>query len=270
MDRQGSRRLESGVGPVALLMRAIEYHIVGLARGRTLIEQIRNRREAMALTKREVAVRSGVTPATVERLEAGEGRVASLIRVLKTLKTSRMARNKPQAASLTPLILAEKDKRFTPIGVLKVLETVWGDIDLDPCAHPESSVRAKRRIMLQEGGDGLKDRWRGDVVYLNPPFSAASNWLGRADEMWREGYVETVVALVPTRIAGAYFHDQLSRVCHVGFIRGRLQFARGECERDLANRVPFPLMTCIWGATREQIAHFTALCLSVWLERRHD
>lgn len=270
VNRQSIHRLENGVGSFDLLvrvMRALEYHIVGLAKGTTLPAQLANRRRLLNMTKQDVAERSRTMPATVGRLESGGGTVASVLKVLDVLKTTRMARKKPQYVSLTPLSWAEKDKRFTPVGFLDVLRIVWGPIDLDPCGHPESPVEAKRRIMLQDGGDGLRDDWDGDFTYMNPPFSAAFKWLARADQMWREGRVRLVVGLVPARTDGVYFHDHLVHVCAVGFIKGRLQFSRGEGQRDVANRAPFPLMVCVWGASREEIAHFTALCPTVWLDR---
>jgi transcriptional regulator with XRE-family HTH domain len=270
VDRQGIHRLENGAASLAVLMlvmRALEFHVVGLAKGQTLVEQLQNRRKAMGLTKQEIARRSGLTPATVARLEAGEGTVAPLLKVLEVIGTKKMARNKPRAIALTPISWGEKDKRFTPPEFLKIIEDVWAEIDLDPCGHPESHVKAKRKIMLQDGGDGLHDEWSGNTVFLNPPFSAAQKWLARADQMWREDKVKMVFGLVPARTDGVYFHEHLVHACDVGFIRGRLQFARGDGERDVANRAPFPLMVCLWGASTQEIEAFTALCPTVWLQR---
>lgn len=270
VDRRGIHRLENGIASLSVLllvMRTLEFHIVGLARGRTLVEQLKNRREAMGLTKQEVARRSGVTPATIARLEAGEGTVSPLLKVLEVIGTKKMARNKPQAISLTPISWGERDKRFTPPEFVATIESVWGKIDLDPCGHPESPVRARHRIMLQDGGDGLRDPWVGDIVYMNPPFSAALAWLRRADQMWNEGRVRVIVALVPARTEGIYFHDQIAKVCHVGLLKRRLKFSRGEGQQDKAGRAPFALMVCIWGASTAEIAHFRTLCPSAWLER---
>lgn len=273
VDRQAITRLEQGVGSLVLLhrvMAALDYHLVGFAGGSTLSEQIGNRRKALRLAKAEVARRAGVSRATVAAIEAGTGSISSLIEVLAVLGTKRMGRRKPQLIPLAPLNAAERDKRFTPQHFLDTIALVWGDIDLDPCAHIESPVRARRRILLQEGGDGLRDDWAGRVVYLNPPFSRAFTWLQRADEMWTAGKVEVVIALLPARTDGTYFHDRLAKICDIGFLRGRLQFSRGEGQQDLATRAPFPSMVVIWGASNEEIEHFAQLCPTVWLERSPD
>lgn len=273
VDRQAIARLEQGVGSVAVLQRvmiALEYHLIGLARGSTLPEQLRNRRKSLGLTKVELAHRAGVSRSTVTAVEAGRGSISSLLEILAILGTKRMARRKPQAIPLTPLNSAERDKRFTPQHFLDVIARVWGSIDLDPCGHPESPVQAHRRILLQDGGDGLLDDWEGRLVFVNPPFSRAISWLRRADEMWTARKVEIVIALLPVRTDGTFFHDRLSKVCDIGFVRGRFQFARGEGQQDLATRAPFPLMVVIWGASVKEIADFAALCPTVWLRRSMD
>ncbi|WP_188823799.1 DNA N-6-adenine-methyltransferase [Novosphingobium indicum] len=270
VDRQAIMRIEAGVGSFSLLLRmmvALDYHLVGLARGKTLSEQIGNRRRNLRLSKADLADRAGVTRTTVSALEGGRGSVASLMKVLGFLGTKAMRRRKPQMIPLIPINSAERDKRFTPEHFLDVLDQIWGSIDIDPCAHPESPVRARRLITLQDGGDGLRDDWSGRLAFVNPPFSRAISWLQRADEMWSAGKVEIVVALVPARTDGNYFHDRLSKVCDIALLRGRFHFSRGEGQQDRATRAPFPLMVVIWGANTSELAHFERLCSCVWIAR---
>lgn len=269
-DRQAITRLENGVGSIPLLLRvmtALHYHLSGLARGATLSEQVKNRRNVMDLSVDELARSAGISPATLIALEGGTGTIAPLVKVLAVIQTSRTERRKPNLTPYLPAIVGERDSRFTPAEFVSLLEKVWGRIDLDPCAHIESPVRATRKILLSDGGDGLRDEWSGHLAYMNPPFSRMSSWLRRADEMWTAGKVDKVVALVPARTDSAYFHDHLARVCDIGFLRGRMQFARASGRSDKANRVPFSLMVCIWGATREEIQAFDLLSPCRWLTK---
>jgi transcriptional regulator with XRE-family HTH domain len=269
-DRQAIARLECGGGSVQLLLRAMtamHYHLSGLAQGATLPEQVKNRRHVMGISVDELARRAGISPTTLIALESGRGTVAPLIKVLAVIQTSRTERRKPNLTPYLPAIVGERDSRFTPAAFVDIIEKVWGHIDLDPCGHIESPVRAVRKILLSEGGDGLRDEWSGDIVYLNPPFSRMTSWLRRADEMWSAGKVNKVVALVPARTDSAYFHDRLAEVCDIGFLRGRMQFTRASGRSDKANRVPFSLMVCVWGATQEEIEAFDRLSPCRWLAK---
>lgn len=267
VDRQSIYRLERGVGPVSLLVRtmeALDFHIIGLAKGGTLPQQLQNRRQGMGWTKKEVSLKAGVMVSTVTRLERGDATIGSALKVLAAIGTKRMARKQPNFLIVTPLQAGEKDKRFTPVPLLRALEATWGGIDLDPCCHPESPVRAKRRIIVQDGGDGLRDDWDGDFAFVNPPFSAATAWLRRADEMWLAGKVRVVVMLIPAKTDNAYLHDHLSGRCDIGFLRSRLVFGRGE-GGGKPTSAPFASMLIVWGASPEELADFRARYPSLWL-----
>lgn len=128
-NRQGIYRLENGVGSFGLMLRVmavLDFHIVGLARGSTLAEQFGNRRRALKLSKVEVARRADIMVNIVSALEDGQGSVASALKVLTAIGTSRMARNKPMQVMMSPLRMGEKDKRFTPVALLAVLEVGFG------------------------------------------------------------------------------------------------------------------------------------------------
>ncbi len=53
--------------------------------------------------------------------------------------------------------IIDADSRFTPPEFMAGIYEAFGEIDLDPCAHLQSPVIARRRILLSEGGDGLAD-----------------------------------------------------------------------------------------------------------------
>lgn len=270
--KQAIYRMEMGVGSFPLMIRvmeALDYHIVGLARGASLAEQFRHRREKLKLSKAEVARRAGIMVNTVAALEDGGGSIASAVKVLGALGTTKMRRKEPTFTIVTPLKAGEKDKRFTPVELLTALEAVWGPISLDPCGHVESPVVADRRILLSESGDGLVDEWRGHFVFANPPFSGATAWMRRANEMHTMGIANIVCMLTPAKVDNAYFQTHLVPHCDVIFFRGRLQFGRGEGQaNDKRNAAPFPTMLLLWGARRAEIEHFRSLWPCVVME--HD
>ncbi len=66
-------------------------------------------------------------------------------------------------------------------------------VTLDPCSNPFSTVKARRKIMLEvpteeqaaqgfEQGDGLVESWKNRSVFVNPPYSDIKPWARKADE----------------------------------------------------------------------------------------
>lgn len=147
---------------------------------------------------------------------------------------------------------------------MEKIYAVFGAIDLDPCGHELSPVIARRRITMQEGGDGLAEPWSGSVVYVNPPYSKLLVWLQRAHEQWLAANAQTVVCLVPVRTDSAWFHDVLSNDADIYFLRGRVRFldARGK-----GQQTPFSLMLVILGAKPEQKARLTETVPGYWALR---
>ena len=101
---------------------------------------------------------------------------------------------------------------------------------LDPCAIKEN---AKCKKFFTKEEDGLKESWKGEVVFMNPPYGREiGKWLKKAyDESYKWGII--VVCLVPARTDTAWWHDY----CMYGeirFVRGRLKFGKSN------NSAPFP------------------------------
>ena len=140
----------------------------------------------------------------------------------------------------------------------------FGEVCLDPCGHPLSPVVARRRILREEGGDGLADEWDGRLAYVNPPFSELLTWLRRAHEQWRAGRIETVVCLVPVRTDSAWFHDTLSADADIYLLKGRVRFLDPRGGRQ---PTPFSLMILALGATAEEKAKYAELTAGFWLAR---
>ena len=266
VEAQTIKRLEKGVGSVATLaaaMAALGFRLAGIGPGRSLTDQLRTLRHKRSLSLDAVAAKAGLSRATVASLERGGGSVGSLINLLKTLapQARRQARER---AFWGQGDKEDRDSRFTPAEFMSNVYLAFGEIDLDPCANRLSPVKANRRILIEEGGDGLIDAWSGKTAFVNPPFSALLVWLRRAHDQWKVGRVGTVICLVPARTDSAWFHQTLSADAHIYFLQGRVRFLDG---RGRAQPTPFSLMVLTLGATEEQRRRYAGLVPGFWLSR---
>lgn len=258
------KRLESGVGSLPTLiavMKLLELRLSGIARGHDLASQLQQRRINIGLTHEQVAKRAGISRNTVAMVEGGKGSMRSAVRLLDTLAPKARLRE-PVRAHWSPDIDGGRDVQFTPPELLGAIYEAFGPIDLDPCAHEASPVRAKRRILLSKGQDGLLDEWSGRLAYMNPPFSALLKWLRRADEQWRLGKVATVVALAPARMDSAWFHDHLRHVADIYVLKGRMRFLT---LTGKGHQTPFTMMVVTWGASSQQKERWSELVPGFWL-----
>lgn len=258
--------MENGVGSTATLieaMRALDFRLTGVGRGNSLPEQLRANRLGRSLSLRETAARAGLSRATVAAIERGDGTIASVLRLLAVLAPGAR-RRAMERAFWGAGDKIDRDSRFTPADFMAHVHAAFGEVDLDPCAHRLSPVVAKRRIILDEGGDGLVDDWSGRLAFVNPPFSELTRWLERAHDEWKAGRVETVVCLVPVRTDSALFHDRISADADIYLLRGRIRFLD---PRGGTQPTPFSLMVLTFGATPAQRDAFSLAVPGLWLMR---
>ena len=266
VDPQTIKRLEKGIGSVSNLitvMTALDFHLTGLGTGRSLTEQLRNRRRKQSLSLDQMAVQTGLSRATVTSLERGGGSVASLLRLLAVV-APKARRRAPERSYWSQGDKHDRDSRFTPPDFMAGIYAAFGEIDLDPCAHILSPVIARRRILVSEGGDGLADDWSGRMAFVNPPFSELLKWLRRAHVQWQAGKVETVVCLVPVRTDSAWFHDTLSADADIYLLKGRVRFLDAQGK---GQQTPFSLMVLTLGSTAEQRVDYAKIVPGFWLTR---
>ena len=140
----------------------------------------------------------------------------------------------------------------------------FGSVDLDPCAHTDSPVMAKRRILQSDGGDGLVDEWSGRLVYMNPPFSQQLRWLKRAHDQWQAGNVKTVVCLVQARTDSVWFHEQLRPTADIFVLQGRLRFLT---PHGRGHSTPFSLLLVVMGGIENQKRRLGQLMRGFWIPR---
>lgn len=267
VDAQTIKRLEKGIGSVAALisvMTALDFRLTGVGPGATLPEQLRARRRRQAISLDEMAARTGLSRTTISSLERGGGSVASLLRLLSSLAPGAR-RRAAERSYWGQGDKEDRDSRFTPPDFMEAVYAAFGKVDLDPCGHTLSPVVANRRILLSDGGDGLKDDWSGRLVFVNPPFSQLLRWLRRAHEQWREGNVETVVCLVPVRSDSTWFHDTLSVDADIYLLQGRVRFLNTQ---GRSQPTPFSLMVVALGSTLYQRQRYASLVPGFWMSPR--
>lgn len=110
---------------------------------------------------------------------------------------------------------------------------------LDPCAT-EKNTKCKKYYTKDQ--DGLQQDWSNNVVFVNPPYSQAKEWVQKCYWESKNKGVK-VVMLIPARTDTRYFHDFIYGKAEIRFIKGRLKF------NDSKNCAPFPSMIVIYGGT---------------------
>ena len=254
------------MGSVPLLveaMAALDFHLIGIGKGHTLGDQLRECRQKKGCSLQKVAKQTKLSRATITNLESGRGSVRSLLRLLATI-APKARRRAPERAYWGAGDKFDRDSRFTPKDFMEHVYTAFGEIALDPCAHALSPVIAHRRIMLSEGGDGLIDDWSERLAFMNPPFSSLLVWMKRALQQWQIGNIETVVCLVPVRSDSAWFHETLSPVADIYLLQGRVRFLGIQGK---AQPTPFSLMLVTLGASTEQKERFASQVSGFWMAR---
>lgn len=257
--------LEAGRGPIATLnavFRALPFKVAGLARGGDLPEKLRNHRDALGLSVEELAAKVSLLPNQIVELEAGEGSVENLLSLLAVVRP-KVRRHAKERSHWAPGDKEDRDARFTPKRFMKPVVEVFGRIDLDPCGHVLSPVVARRRFLLAEGDDGLKDSWAGRLVFMNPPYSGYLDWMARAYDEWSAGRVDMVLCLVPVRTDSDFFQTKVAAAADIYLLRGRLPFS----DRTGKSRTtPYSLMLVAYGITDRQKANFAKRVPGLWVK----
>lgn len=118
-----------------------------------------------------------------------------------------------------------EDNYHTPKSIYEALNERF-HFDYDPCpANP---------IGLRDF-DGLGE-WRGNSIFVNPPYSKPLPWIKRAIEEQRKG--KTVVMLLKADTSTIWFHDYVLPNAKIEWIRGRIRFN--------GDPAPFPSMVAIF------------------------
>ena len=107
---------------------------------------------------------------------------------------------------------------------------------LDPCSTNENHLCDK---YFTKEDDGLTKSWKGETVFVNPPYSNIKKWVKKCyTEHETNGTI--VVMLIPSRTDTIYFHNYIYHKADIEFIKGRLHFSNSK------NSAPFPSMIVIY------------------------
>lgn len=254
----------NGLGTVALMERvvkALDLKFVGLPGHGPVFERLRLRRESLRLTKSEVAAHAGISPDALARLERGEARIATMERVAKRLAPKL----RPRAPEISRYGGGVRNERLTDHGVWERIEKAIGvsPIDLDPCGHVLSPVRARRRYSVED--DGLKQQWVADWAYVNPPYAFTAAFIAKAVTEWQADRLKNAILLLPANTQLAVFHDKLVGNAEILLLRSRLQFLDETGQR--LGKIPFGHYIAMLGGTGEILDRLMAGFPSVHLPK---
>lgn len=122
------------------------------------------------------------------------------------------------------LTSSKSDEYGTPRWLFDQLNDVYS-FTLDPCAtNLNTKVPSK---YFTERDDGLSKSWKGERVFVNPPYSKIYDWMEKCFHEWFENNI-LIVALIPNRSCTKYYHMFIHGVARVEPIEGRIQFIGGE------------------------------------------
>jgi len=116
------------------------------------------------------------------------------------------------------------DNWATPKELYRALDEEFHFTD-DPCP-----------LMGADNADGLL-RERGDVVYMNPPYSKPEPWVMKAVIEMRRG--KTIVGLLRGDTSTKWFHKWVLPYAELRFIKGRLRF-------NDVGPAPFASIIAVW------------------------
>ena len=137
-------------------------------------------------------------------------------------------------------IINKNDEWETPPEVFEPLNEEF-NFELDVAAT-EQNAKCPRFFTREQ--DGLKQDWKANAVWCNPPYSQVSKWVKKAYEEVRKGNAKKVVMLVFAKTDTRWFHEYIYHKAEIRFIKGRVKFLlNGQKQKHAA---PFPSMIVIW------------------------
>ena len=138
----------------------------------------------------------------------------------------------------------ETDEWSSPRELVEPLSDTINGFDLDPCSGAEASPFADDTYTKSD--DGLAQSWYGSV-WVNPPYSAMSEWTEKAVvESKREG-VDTILYLCKGDSSTDWWQEAAASAKYVATIDHRLKFGDGD------NSAPFASHIFAFGEVSENV-----------------
>jgi transcriptional regulator with XRE-family HTH domain len=232
---------------------------VGLPPGSSLGARIRAERLKRGWTQETLANKAGISRPAVIRVESDRAYISTLGAVLDVVA--------PDIRPRKPVIrqfVKSQDVRLTPPDFVEQLVSVLGEIDLDPCSHPNSLVHANRQFFEQD--DGLSREWNAKTVFCNPPYSVADKFMRKAHAEWLSGSAGCIIVLLPARTHTKVF-SEIAGDADIIFLKNRMRFWSAE-KTPLPERAPFSSMVMILGGDEGFIERARATWVGVFVPKR--
>jgi transcriptional regulator with XRE-family HTH domain len=228
-------------GTMAGLERVCQYlgvEWVGLPPGHTLGTRIFAERVKRGWTQEILAKKAGISRPTILRVETDRAYISTLGAVLDVIA--------PDIRPRKPVIrqfVKSQDVRLTPPDFIEQVVSVLGEIELDPCSHPNSLVPATREYFEED--DGLSQSWNAKTVYCNPPYSIADKFMRKAHAEWLSGSAGCIILLLPARTHTKIF-SEIAGDAHMIFLKNRIRFWSDQ-QKPMPHDAPSSSMLMIFG-----------------------
>lgn len=144
------------------------------------------------------------------------------------------------------LFSKDSNEHETPEWLFKKLHKLY-KFTLDPCATKDN---AKCALYYTKEQNGLEQSWKGQRVFINPPYSkekddptssGAAEWVGKALYEVAYNNCKVAVLLLPSRTDREWFtRSVLPYANKIIWIEGRLKFV------GQANSAPFPSVIVVF------------------------
>jgi transcriptional regulator with XRE-family HTH domain len=222
VSRSAVVELEAGGGrmpTLAAVASVVQFRITGLSNGRSIGEQVRNRRKVLGWRQSETALRAGVSMPTLRAVERDRAHVDSLAKVIAAIANAPRARTRDDKARLNNInrkALSDRLTRtetyrtpsysFTPL--LDYRPDWFSGRGCDPSAgdgrmlreiaargndgpHWANDLREEEEALMRRAlpssatitvGDYLAvaDPPQADFLMTNPPFTLAMDFVQKA------------------------------------------------------------------------------------------
>lgn len=114
---------------------------------------------------------------------------------------------------------------YTPENIIKAVQNVMGEIDLDPasCEFANKTVKAKQ--FYSKENSGLEVSWEGNV-FMNPPYSRdlLPAFVDKFVEHFMSGQIKEGIVLVNNATETKWFQKLMGVCQQVCFVTGRIKF----------------------------------------------
>ena len=139
----------------------------------------------------------------------------------------------------TAVFSKKTDHWETPAYIFDPLHEIC-KFTLDPCA--DAKTRKCEKFYSPED-DGLVQSWKGETVFINPPYSNVYDWISKAYQEYRDNNV-TSVLLLPNRSDMPWFQEHVFHSAIIGFYRKRIKFI--PCDGSKVTGAPFPSILMVF------------------------